>query len=476
MSKTPVPAGDGPSGSVRTKAMQAAVKNDAVTPILLEFESASAAVIAEPVPKRSRYTVWLLSSMFLVLLALVALVPIDRVVVTTGKVITTGSNVAIQPLETSIVRSIDVREGQVVKAGQLLARLDPTFAAADAGALETQVASLQAEVNRLQAEVEQRPYVGDGTAPSQLQLLIFTQRSAERTFRLENYRQKIDSLRVRVAQAMSDVESYTARLSVAQRVEAMRVELERQAVGSKLNTYQAQQDRNEAARLLETARSQAMGTQRDLDALTAERDGYIQQFQTEASQFLTEQGRKLAEAVENLNKARLRRDLVEIRAEKESIVLSVAPVSVGSVMQSAEQFITLVPVDAPLEVETVLDGRDAGFVRVGDYVTIKFDTFPYSIYGTAEGTLRVVSPDSFRNPESDRARQQGRPRSEDDFGAVYYRTRVSIDALQLHDLPPGFRLTPGMPVTADVKIGKRTVLAYLFSRVIPIAVEGMREP
>lgn len=451
-------------------------RKDPATSILLEFESPSAALVAQPVPVRSRFTLWVITSMFAVALLLMATVPIDRVVVTSGKVITTGSNVAIQPLETSIVRSIDVREGDLVKAGQTLARLDPTFADADAGSLEVQVASLQAEVNRLQAEVEGIPYVGDGSHPSQLQSLIFTQRGAERTLRLENYRQKIDALRVRVAQAMSDVESYTARLAVSRQVEAMRVELERQAVGSKLNTFQAQQERNEAARLLESARSQAIGSQRELEALIAERDSYVQQMKSETSQLLTEQGRKLNEARENLNKARLRRELVEIRADRDSIVLSVAPVSVGSVMQSAEQFIMLVPVDAPLEIETVLDGRDAGFVHVGDTVTIKFDTFPYTIYGTARGTLQVISPDSFRNPNEDRARQGSRRGGNDDFGGAYFRTRISIDEMQLHNTPQGFRLSPGMPVTADVKIGKHTLLAYLFSRVAPIVNEGMREP
>lgn len=452
-------------------------RDDALAPMLLEFQSPSAAVIAQKVPLHSRYTLWVLGSVFAVALVLMGTVPIDRVVTSQGKTVTTSANIAIQPLETSLVRSIDVREGQVVKAGQLLARLDPTFAAADADSLITQVASLQAEVNRLRAEVDGKPYVGDGTPASQLQAMIFTQRSAERSFRLENYRQKIDSLRVRVAQGMADAESYAQRLAVARKVEAMRVELERQAVGSKLNTFQAQLDRNEAARMLDAARSQAIGAQRDLDAMIAERDSYVQQTRNESSQQLTEQGRKLNEAVENLNKAKLRRALVEIRAESDSIVLSVAPVSVGSVMQSAEQFITLVPLDAPLEIEAVVDGRDAGFVGVGDAVTIKFDTFPYALYGTARGRVQMISPDSFRNPNEDRSRQAGRPRAANvDFGNTYFRARISIDAMTLHDLPTGFQMNPGMPVTADIKIGKRTVLAYLFSRVVPATTEGLREP
>jgi HlyD family secretion protein len=450
-------------------------RRDPATAILLEFESPSAALVAQEVPARSRYTTWVLASMLAVAILLMAMVPIDRVVVTTGRVVPTSFNIAIQPLETSIVRAINVREGDIVKAGQVLAQLDPTFVAADASALETQVASLQAEVDRLQAEVDGRTYVGDGSQPSQLQSLIFTQRQGERANRLENYRQRIDSLRARVGQLMGDAESYAARLAMARQVEAMRVELERQQVGSKLHVLAAQQERNEASRLLEATRAQALSAQRELDALIAERDGYLNQIRSESSQLLTEQGRRLNEARESLNKARLRRELVDIRADRDSVVLSVAPINVGAVLQAAEQFMTLVPIDTPLEIEAVLDGRDAGFVEVGDPVTIKFDTFPYAIYGTAEGRVIAVSPDSFRNPD-ERGGRGVRPRNANDFGGAYYRTRMSIDTLKMHNLPQGFRLVPGMPVTADVKIGKRTILAYLFSRALPIAKEGLREP
>ena len=57
-----------------------------------------------------------------------------------------------------------------------------------------------------------------------------------------------------------------------------------------------------------------------------------------------------------------------------------------------------------------------------------------------------------------------------------YRARISLDQLKLHDVPQNFRVTPGMPVTADIKVGKRTVLSYLLGRILPVAQEGMREP
>jgi hemolysin D len=58
----------------------------------------------------------------------------------------------------------------------------------------------------------------------------------------------------------------------------------------------------------------------------------------------------------------------------------------------------------------------------------------------------------------------------------FYRARIAIDRLGMHDVPAGFRLIPGMPVTADIKVGKRTVLGYLLGLMLPIAQEAMREP
>lgn len=466
-----------PQPSTRSEELaRVPASSDPAGPVLLEFESPTAALIAQPVPARSRFTTWVLASLFLVILVLAGTVPIDRVVSSQGRVVATSSNIVVQPLETSIVRAIAVKEGQLVHAGDLLARLDPTFAAADADSYASQTASLQAEVDRLSAEVEDRPYISDGSAPSQLQSLLYGQRRAERFYRMENYRQKIESLEVKVRQSRFDIAAYTERLQVARNVETKRRELERLAVGSQLNTLQAIDGRVEIERTLSAATSSLASTQRDLDAQIAERDTYVQQNRNETSQQLAEQGRKLADMRESWTKAKLRRHLVELRAERDCIVLSVASVSVGSVMQSGDEFIKMVPTDAPLEVESIIDARDAGFVRVGDHVVIKFDTFPYVTYGSAEGTVRAVSPDSFRNPTEDRVKPT-RPRSDQqDFGNLYYRGKISMDAVKLHDLPEGFRLQPGMPVVADVKIGKRTVLQYLMSRVIPATTEGMREP
>lgn len=449
--------------------------NAIALPGLLEFHSPTAALTVIPALHGARGIIWIVGSLAAACIGAAALIPIDKVVTSQGKVVAQSATSVVQPLETAIVRSINVREGQVVHKGDVLARLDPTFATADASALESQVASLSAEVDRLQAEAIGKTYAPkDGSPVSVLQGAIFLQHQAERSFKNENYTQKINSLQSQIQRAMADKDAYFDRLKVAEELERKRIELERLQVGSQINRLAATDSRLEVKRGLSNATNQVEQAARDLQAMQAERDGYNQQWRGQVSQDLTEQSRKLSDAQENLNKADLRRQLVELRAEQDSIVLNIAKVSPGSVLQSGEQFLTLVPVDAPLEVEANVAGMDAGFVHPGNTVTVKFDTFPFTQYGAAEGTVRVVSPDSFTgNPdEKQRGVQQASPSS----GPAFFRARITLDEIKLHGTPPGFHVTPGMPINADIKVGERTVVGYLLSRVLPVAMNGMREP
>jgi hemolysin D len=456
---------------------RAAEADDPTLPAILEFQSPSAAIIATPIPRSARGVVWAISSMFAACLLAMGLIHVDRVVSASARVVSKAATIVVQPLETAIVRSIDVREGQGVHAGDLLARLDPTFATADADALAAQVSSLQAEVTRLQAEADEKPFSYSGLDPSlALQAAIYAQRQAERSFKLENYRQKIDGLKAMVARAAGDQAAYRDRLVVAQDVETMRKSLEKLQVGSRLNSLAATDNRLEMARGLSTAIETGESAKRDLSAMIAERDGYVQNWRAQVSQTLSEEIRKLSDARESLNKAQLRHKLVELRADHDATVLTLAKVSVGSVLQSGEQFITLVPADAPLEIEANIAGSDDGFVHVGDPVAIKFDTFPFSQYGMANGTVRVVSPDSFTAADQQYSRNLGAVPLIGNSNEPYYRARIAIDRVALHNVPENFRVTPGMPVTADIKVGKRTILGYLLGKVLPVAREGMREP
>ena len=448
---------------------------DAVSPALLEYQWPSTTIVNAPVPRVARNMTWIIMSMVVSLVALMGFLPIDQVVTARGIVVSKAPTILMQPFDTAIVRSIDVREGEFVRAGQVLVHFNPTFAAADLAALKTQVASFKAEVARLQAQAQSRIYSAAADNPaSQMQASIYVHDQAEFNLKSENYKQKIGELSNAVARADADVEAFRGRLAAAAEIEKMRKELEAQEFGSHLNTLLATDTRLELSRSLADAQQSAQGARRDLAAMQAERDAFIQGWSADIGQKLSDATRKLSDASAQLNKANLHSDLVELRSDRDAIVQSIAKVSVGSVVQSGESMVTLVPANALLEIEANVSGRDDGFVHLGDPVAIKFDTFPFSQYGMALGTVRMLSPDSFTAEEAERNPTGSAPVSS--TAEPFYRARIAVERAAMHNVPRGFRVIPGMPVTADIKVGKRTVLGYLLGRVMPYAQEGMREP
>src|SRR5262245_54490111 len=393
---------------------------------LLEFEVATTALLAAPVKPAARGILWTVISLVAACATAAALVPIDMVVTAPGRVVALQPTVVVQPLETAIVREIDVREGQVVRAGQVLARLDPTFSAADAGALEAQVMSFQAEVDRLSTESSgavYRPNTSDSAAA--LQAALYGQRQAQYRAQIESFTQRINSLQAQLSRSQGDVKAFTERLAIAADIEDKRRQLEQRKVGSLMDRLRSQDERIEMQRNLTDANGAVAQTSRELEQAMADRDGFEQQWKAQVIQELHERSRSLVNAQENLRKATLRRELVELRAEQDAIVLTVAKVSVGSVMQSGDQFITLVPVASPLEVEARIAGADAGYAQEHQKVTIKFDTFPYVQYGVARGSVRTISADSFVGPEETQRDASFRPTP------PFYKTRIAIDDIEM---------------------------------------------
>jgi len=464
-----------PRPSSRAISTQVAERNDPTLPAILEFVNPSTAVINAPMPAMARGIAWIISGLVVSSFAAMTFIKVDKVVTTQGRVVAKSPTISVQTLDQAIVRSIDVHEGDTVHPGQVLARLDPTFAAADLSALTAQVGSLQAQVGRLQAELDNKPFKYTGLDPNlTLQAAIYAQRQSEFHYKMENYQQKADSLSTSIARSRSEAVTYRDRLGYASTLENMRKELERLNVGSKINTLSAMDTKAEIKRFLESAEQTADATQRDLAALIAERNAYIQNWHAESAEKLSDATGKLSDAREQLAKAQLRRQLVELRADREGTILTVSKVSVGSVLSAGQQLISLVPNDAPLEIEANIPGAEDGYVHVGDTVSVKFDTLPYTQYGMAYGTVRTVSPDSFTAQDEQRNPTGAVPVNEKN--GVWYRSRIAIDRMALHDTPPGFRMIPGMPVTADIVVGKRTMMNYFLGRTLPLAREGFREP
>jgi hemolysin D len=442
---------------------------------ILEFQSPTAALIATPVPQSARYVTLMVGVGLAACIAAACIIKTDKVVTAQGKLISTVPTTLVQPLETSIVRNIYVHAGQVVHKGDLLAELDPTFTAADLKADQEQVDSFSAQVERLNAQLANRPYVPSViNGQSAMQLASYNQLQSQYHAGVQNFDQQIASLQATYQQAVGDVQQYSQRLALAANVEAMRSQLQQMQVGSRLDSLAAADTRLSIAGNLADANAQARKAQGDIASIEAQREAFIQQWFSNLSQQLQVAGNSLATAQQSLTKDTKIHQLVDIRADRDAVVLTLAHVSVGSVLQSGQQFISLTPLNAPLQVDADLDGSVSGFVAPGNPVDIKLSSLPYTMYGDLKGKVTSISADSFDPADV------GSGAVSDVNGttptSLFYRAHIEIDGNELHNLPPGFVLTPGMPVDADVKIGKRTIMEYLAKRVLPAFTSGMREP
>ncbi len=479
-----VSAGSGFPGDKSRRARRHVDNDDEMPQDLLEFNSPSAALVAMPPSALARYMVWVVASMAVVMMIVMGTFPLDRVVSTPGELVSTAPTLLVQPLDPAIVTSIDVKEGEVVHKGQVLAHLDPTLSGADLTNLQEQTQAYKAQIARLEAMASGSDYVPDLSNPaSTAEAAIFMRRQSEFKAKLRNYSQQMASLKSDLMAEQASAAMYGGRAKLASTVHNMRMELQRDQVGSRLESLSAQDNLMEIERSQITAEQSAAGAQNKLDAMMSEEEGYIQNWKGQIYQDLTEAQHKYYEAKGDLDKAVLHQSLVVMRAQADAVVLTIAKVSIGSVLQAGARFITLVPLDAPLEIEARLKGSESGYVKLGDKALIKFATFAYTQYGGAEAVVRNVSADSFSKDSDSGAADAnggggGSPGSSIQGGSpdTFYRIRLQVDRYTLHGVPNYFHPTPGMPVTADIKVGKRTILRYLLSTVLPVATEGMREP
>lgn len=445
---------------------------------LLEFHSPTTALINLPPTATAQYIIWLIGGLFTASLIAAAVFPLNRVVSTPGRLVSVERTVIVQPLETAIVRSIDVQIGDFVHKGQVIAHLDPTISGADITNSRAQRDAYQATVDRLKAEAAGTDYKVDmGSSSSVREAETFHRRREEFTAKVNQYDQQIVSLQSQIQGSVASAAMYQSQARVASQVLDMRRRLQQDQVGSRLSTLSAQTQLMEAERSQIEAQQQANAARARLEATTSEKQGFIENWRAQIYTQMTEAQHRLDEAVSMYEKSDLRNRLVELRAPEDGVVLNVAQVSIGSVMNTAQTLMSIVPTGYALEMEAVLRGEDVGFVRLGDHALLKFTTFPYNQYGGADATIRTISADAFSNASDAGGGGQGGSAGGDSPALNgYYRVRLRIDRYTLHGVPPFFHPMPGMPVTADIQVGKRTPLQYFFNRMIPAATNGMREP
>lgn len=378
---------------------------------------------------------------------------LDVVGTALGEVAPASRIKAVQHLEGGIVSAILIEEGQSVKKGEVLFRLDPVRAAAQTEELEQRALTLRIDIARLTAQTEGRPPAFDpdlaARAPAQVaaaQDLLDTHRrrlegelgaltnqvtQRERDLEESEIRSHANRKTLEILDSQVAISQGLVQKDLSSRMSHLELLRQQQSLRAVVQTEQAAQPRLAAALAEAKAR------------LVADREGVAERARVElaaARQLYDEIGQQLLRL----------RDIEErtaVRAPVDGVVKTVQVATEGGVIQPGQTLAELVPAEDRLVIDARLALRDIGYVHAGQLVQLTLTTPDAAAYGQIEGRVQRVSPDAILGADNH----------------AYYRVRVVTDRGWFERKGQRYQLYPGMPLMCAILIGNRTILEYLLS-------------
>ena len=360
-------------------------------------------------------TTWLIGLTVIVFLIWSALAWVDEIVRAPGQIVPSSRPQIIQNLEGGILAELDVAEGDVVEAGQPLARLQGTHYQAVMEEVSDQIAAL--EIRRLRLEAEMAGAV-EFAVPEEFANRvpdIVASEHALLTARLSDFDSKQAGAQAVLKQASREYEMVQKMYDqgVAPEIELTRAKKEKNDAEARLNDVLTSTDLDRADTYSKT--------QADLAALR-------QKLKLSADQ--------LARTV--------------LTAPMRGVVNKVSITTIGGVVRPGEEILQLIPLDEALFVEAKVKPSDIASVREGQDATIKLSAYDYTIYGTLKAKVDFVSADTFTDE-----------RSRDPNGDPHYKVTLRVDLSQLTDRQQSLEIRPGMQAEVELHTGGKTILTYL---------------
>ncbi|QMF94937.1 HlyD family efflux transporter periplasmic adaptor subunit [Citrobacter freundii] len=376
-----------------------------------------------PLPKSSM-VIWIIGLGLLVFFIWAALFKLEEVSTGTGKVIPSSKEQIIQSLEGGILTKLDVKEGDIVEKGTILAQLDPTRFASNVGESQSLLVSSLATSARLRAEV-------NGTA---LQFPEIVQKDSQL---VREETQLYNTRRKNLEESISDL---TTSLTLVQQELRMTEPLVAKGAASEVEVLRLKRQASDLQKQINDTRSQ-----------------YYVKAREELSKTNTdvETQRQIVKGKsDTLNRT-------VFRAPVRGVVKEIDVMTLGGVIPPNGKIMTIVPLDEQLLIEARISPRDIAFIRPNQQALVKITAYDYAIYGGLHGKVTVISPDTIR----DEVKQ-------DQF---YYRVYIRTDSDKLRNKQgKTFAITPGMVATVDIRTGQKTVLDYLI-KPFNKAREALRE-
>ncbi len=426
-----------------------------------------------------RIVLWTVCILVLILLAWAAVGRLDIIATAQGKLVPQTLVKVVQPAEAGVVKRLLVAEGQHVKAGQVLAQLDPTLAAADTRAVESELQAQQMQARRVVAELDDRPMAPAGGDDPRL----FTQVLGQYEAHSKAFADRVEQEKSLLLKAEHEQRSATEVLNkLEQTLPAYKkaadayARLEQEGFMGGIAADEKRRDWTERMKDLDAQRA----TVAALDATIAaqrQRLGQIRSdYRSELEKELAALRARIEQLRPTLNKSRYRQGLMELVAPQDGVVKDLATTTVGAVVQPGSVVLTLVPDGERLYADVNINNDDVGFTQVGQGAQIKLAAYPFQKYGMLSGKVVHVSVDA--NDVDGTGRKLGSVASPDELArtGTSYKARVELDSQVLAGPAAApLALSAGMQVAVEINQGQRTVLEYLLSPVQRVLSEAAHE-
>jgi hemolysin D len=452
------------------------------------FLPAALEIIETPASPVGRAVAATIIAIFCIALAWASLGSIDIVASAPGKIIPSEGTKVIQPFEIGIVRAIHIRDGQTVRAGDVLIELDPRINESERDHLQADLTAAQLEIARLRAALSNLDnpleafHPPAGAPPDQvvMQQSYLIKQTAE-------YRAKIDALKRQQDQKEAEQDTIQATIDklltiipiLQERVDIRKASSDREYT-SKFQYLEVTQLLVEQQQELIVQKNHLREARASVAALVEARRQAMAEFDRTLFGQLAEAERKADGLIHDVAKSQQKINAQYLAAPINATVQQLAIHTIGGVVTPAQVLLALVPSDSPLEIEAMISNRDVGFVQPKQRAEIKVDTFNFTKYGLLRGEVLSVSQDAIvRDKPVDRAGEKSsgadstssEPKGQD----LSFAARISLDRSQMQIDDKLINLTPGMAVTVEIKTGSRSVLSYLLSPLIRYGHDGLRE-
>ncbi len=415
-----------------------------------------------------RFVLWSILALLGALAVWTSVGRLDVVAIAEGRLVPKSQLRIVQPAEGGVMRELLVKEGERVRAGQVLARMDVRATDADAATAHNEAALRRLQLGRIDAELAGAKLAARPEDPPRL----FAQVEAQREARAHAHEASLAEQRTVIARARRDMQA--AQETQAKLAGALPVLIEQQQAFEKLardgyagklmlaqrsrERLEAEQDLRAQEHRVEGARATIEQGERRIAQIAA---SYRAQLQGERVEAETQ----LARLEQELEKLGHRQRLAELRAPAAGVVKDLATHTAGAVLAPGTVLMTLVPEGEALIAEVWLANQDAGFVASGQSAKLKLATYPFQRYGMLDARVVRISADSTERPGD--AAKSG--------GSYAYRAQLEPLTQELRLGEARHALLPGMQLTAEIKLGDRSVLEYLLSPIQKITAEAGRE-